>query len=258
MKRFAPARLDRSGPLLPLPAPDAALPAFDRILKLVQGAVVRREGEWSESPGGDRRGDLPDSQGRGLVGPPAPGQSVRPRLWRGRGGRPLVIPLEYRLRESVRLEPGPDGEWRVVCESPLNVLRINESALDFSDATSQGASVADLAAEVGAPRSAFSGSASVSVAGGSRSGRVAAETGFTPSVTVIVPTRDRVSDLEECMGALRGLDYPGDRIELVVVDDGSADPAAVAEVAARHGARLLVNDSNRGRRTPATGRQGRR
>ena len=36
--------------LLPLSAPDAALPAFDRILKLVQGAVVRREGRVVRKP----------------------------------------------------------------------------------------------------------------------------------------------------------------------------------------------------------------
>ena len=158
-----------------------------------------------------------------------------------------MIPLEYRLRESVRLEPGPDGEWRVVCESPLNVLRINESAARLVRRTSQGASVADLAAEVGATEEHILGLCERFRSRGILEvARVAAETGFTPSVTVIVPTRDRVSDLEECMGALRGLDYPGDRIELVVVDDGSADPEAVAEVAARHGVRLLVNDSNRG------------
>ena len=39
---------------------------------------------------------------------------------------------------------------------------------------------------------------------------------------------------------------PRDRLELIVVDDGSADAAAIAAVVGRHGARLLVNDHNRG------------
>ncbi|WP_116949561.1 mycofactocin biosynthesis glycosyltransferase MftF [Jiangella endophytica] len=50
--------------------------------------------------------------------------------------------------------------------------------------------------------------------------------------TVIVPVRDRAAALDRCLGALAGAD-------VLVVDDGSADPAAVASVAARHGARLL-------------------
>ena len=42
------------------------------------------------------------------------------------------------------------------------------------------------------------------------------------------------------------LDYPADRLDVIVVDDGSADRAAVARVVGRHGARLLTNDRNRG------------
>jgi mycofactocin system glycosyltransferase len=51
-------------------------------------------------------------------------------------------------------------------------------------------------------------------------------------VTVVVPARDRAAMLDRCLRAA-GHQYP-----VVVVDDGSADPAAVAAVAARHGAQL--------------------
>ena len=51
-------------------------------------------------------------------------------------------------------------------------------------------------------------------------------------VTVIVPVRDRAQMLDRCLAAVGGL-HP-----VVVVDDGSADPAAVAAVAARYGAQL--------------------
>lgn len=49
-------------------------------------------------------------------------------------------------------------------------------------------------------------------------------------VAVIIPVRDRAALLERCLRAASG-PYP-----VVVVDDGSSDPAAVGEVAARHGA----------------------
>jgi mycofactocin glycosyltransferase len=52
----------------------------------------------------------------------------------------------------------------------------------------------------------------------------------TPDVTVIIPVKDMTALLDSCLAAL------GRRYPVVVVDDGSADPAAVAAVAARHGA----------------------
>jgi mycofactocin glycosyltransferase len=51
-------------------------------------------------------------------------------------------------------------------------------------------------------------------------------------VTVIIPVRDRSVMLDRCLAAL------GDRYPVIVVDDGSTDAAAVATVAARHGATL--------------------
>jgi mycofactocin glycosyltransferase len=52
------------------------------------------------------------------------------------------------------------------------------------------------------------------------------------SVTVIIPVRDRADMLERCLAAT-GAQYP-----VVVIDDGSADPGAIAAIAARHGAAL--------------------
>ncbi len=59
-------------------------------------------------------------------------------------------------------------------------------------------------------------------------------------VVVVVPVRDRAAELDRCLAAL-GSAHP-----VLVVDDGSRDPAAVAEVAARHGARLLALPVNGG------------
>jgi mycofactocin system glycosyltransferase len=59
-------------------------------------------------------------------------------------------------------------------------------------------------------------------------------------LTIVVPVRDRAPLLDRCLAALDG------RYPVVVVDDGSRDPAAVAAVAAAHGATLVRRPANGG------------
>jgi mycofactocin system glycosyltransferase len=59
-------------------------------------------------------------------------------------------------------------------------------------------------------------------------------------VTVVIPVRDRPEWLDGCLASVD----PG--IPVVVVDDGSRDPAPVAEICRRHHARLVVRPVNGG------------
>ena len=59
-------------------------------------------------------------------------------------------------------------------------------------------------------------------------------------LTVVVPVRDRADDLDRCLASL----VPGPPV--LVVDDASGDPAAVAERCAAHGARVLRRNVNGG------------
>jgi mycofactocin glycosyltransferase len=158
-----------------------------------------------------------------------------------------VIPLEYRLRDPVRMEPAADGAWHVVCESPLTVLTVNSAAARLLESARGGASVPALAARHHLDEErVFALCERLRSRGILDVSRAAVAAGHEPRVTAIVPTRDRADDLDECLSALAHVDYPRGRLEVVVVDDGSADPGAVAAVADRHGARLIVNDRNRG------------
>jgi GT2 family glycosyltransferase len=47
-----------------------------------------------------------------------------------------------------------------------------------------------------------------------------------PFCSVVVPTRDRPRQLDQCLGALARLDYPAECFEVVVVDDGGTAPVA--------------------------------
>ena len=62
-----------------------------------------------------------------------------------------------------------------------------------------------------------------------------------PTFTVVVPTHNRPADLARCLDALAALDYPNDRYDAIVVEDGS-DTArrVVAEAQRRMSVRLVT------------------
>lgn len=50
---------------------------------------------------------------------------------------------------------------------------------------------------------------------------------FEPSVSVVVAARDEAHNLEKCLSSIKKLQYPREKLELIVVDDNSSD-ASVA------------------------------
>jgi glycosyltransferase involved in cell wall biosynthesis len=61
----------------------------------------------------------------------------------------------------------------------------------------------------------------------------------------IVPVYNGSATLDACLTALTGQDYPKERFEVIVVDDGSTDETA--QIAAKHAVRLIRLGSNQGR-----------
>jgi mycofactocin system glycosyltransferase len=59
-------------------------------------------------------------------------------------------------------------------------------------------------------------------------------------VTVVIPVRDRHAELARCLAGLRDLH------RVIVVDDASADPAAIKAIAAGHGAAVIHRPVNGG------------
>ena len=67
---------------------------------------------------------------------------------------------------------------------------------------------------------------------------------LSPRVSVVVPVRDRAADLADCLTALSALDYPRERVEVIVVDDASTDETAA--VARSFPCKVIVNERARG------------
>ena len=72
-----------------------------------------------------------------------------------------------------------------------------------------------------------------------------------PYVSIVVPTHDRPAQLAACVAALSRLRYPHDRLEIVVVDDGS--PTPVDRGSLDHG-RVRLQVARQGRAGPAAAR----
>ena len=46
---------------------------------------------------------------------------------------------------------------------------------------------------------------------------------FFPSVSVIIPARNELANLERCLRSVSRVEYPSERLEIIVIDDRSDD-----------------------------------
>ena len=74
--------------------------------------------------------------------------------------------------------------------------------------------------------------------------------GELPGISVVIPVLDRAGELARCLQSIRRVNYPQDRIEVIVVHDGSSDDSA--QVARSLGAQVV--SSGGVRRGPAAAR----
>jgi mycofactocin system glycosyltransferase len=64
-----------------------------------------------------------------------------------------------------------------------------------------------------------------------------------PSISIIIPVFNRAEDISACLDSLLILDYPKDKLEIIVVDDASTDDTPVA--ASHYPVQLIRNAENR-------------
>ena len=64
-----------------------------------------------------------------------------------------------------------------------------------------------------------------------------------PKVSIIIPVKNRPQEIAKCLESLLRLDYPSDKTEIIVVDDGSTD--GTVETVKRYPAHLISLKQNR-------------
>lgn len=139
--------------------------------------------------------------------------------------------MNYRLAPKVEIVGRERGSF-LVSQAPLRALRLNGA----------------LAALLGRNRDGMLSAASEAEA---RVLEQLAVKGFVerllppqgeealPAVTVVIPVKDRAEELRRCLASLDRLDYPREKLEVIVVDDGSSD--GTPRVAKESGAVLLFS-----------------
>jgi mycofactocin system glycosyltransferase len=154
----------------------------------------------------------------------------------------------FRLRADPRTRLVAGGGV-LVGGSPVVVLRLTPAGSRQVASWFAGSPVPDGAAarklarrllDAGLAHPRFRSQTSVGGTGRGDSPAPMADPG-QPAVTVVIPVRDRHAELARCLAGAR---EPG--VAMIVVDDASADPAAIAAIAARHGADVLHRPVNGG------------
>jgi mycofactocin system glycosyltransferase len=139
--------------------------------------------------------------------------------------------MKYRLAQNIALLER-DGENFLMSKSPLCVLRLNRSLADLVgrgvdgsliDASETESSVMELLTTKGFAERVRSAVTQQSVT--------------LPEVSIIIPVMNRADELRRCLTSLSQISYPKDKLQFIVVDDGSKDESPL--VALEFGALLL-------------------
>lgn len=142
---------------------------------------------------------------------------------------PMPVPAGWRLRRDPALRVLDDG-GTLLGGVPLRLFRLGPRAARHVESWLSGSPVVDRPRARALARRLLD-------AGLVHPDPVARPDG---GVTIVVPVHDRPAELARCLTAL-GTGYP-----VVVVDDGSGEPEAVAAVASAAGARLVRRTTSGG------------
>jgi mycofactocin system glycosyltransferase len=135
---------------------------------------------------------------------------------------PALRPGCYRLTSTVRIIPQPNGGL-ALCSYPLRVLRLSTLTASLLLHCREQQTCEQLAQHLNLPTQ------HVQTLCEQLRWKELLEAGPTlppitwPSISIIIPTRNRAQQHERCLTSLLALDYPSHCLEIIIVDDASTD-----------------------------------
>jgi len=159
-----------------------------------------------------------------------------------------LLRLVCRLSPDVRVVYHAEHSY-LVRDQPLRVFRLKRAALPLVERCASGCTLADV---VTSARS-LSEETSVAIVDRLVAAGFATLTGPSlddspPRVSVVIPVRNRPEAISRCLMSLTKLQYPADRIEIIVVDDASSDttPEVVRQLIAEMSVKFVRIPAHKG------------
>jgi mycofactocin system glycosyltransferase len=147
--------------------------------------------------------------------------------------------FRFSLAENVSLRADGDGFF-LISKTPIKILRLNESLYNIVEQINQGE-------PIGLPVAQSQATTRVLLKLAAR-GYLKLEgtppLKDFPFVSVIIPVRDRPDNLLECLKALENVRYPKDKLEIIVVDDGSKEE--VTKIDSKGSISIIRNGESKG------------
>src|SRR5262249_27291551 len=141
-----------------------------------------------------------------------------------------------RLPDRQPVEPARAGHVQAVHRCALPGMAWNSPA----DHAAAAARPPPASVDAG-PLPRARGPAAAPHALGAAAGATAMNAEQQPLVSVVVPARDEERTLDRCLASITAQDWPGDRLQVVIVENGSRDRTrAVAEALAARDPRIGV------------------
>jgi len=154
-----------------------------------------------------------------------------------------LIPFVYKLRKEIRFEKSGNAYY-VISEIPLNIVKVNERAVRILKLCNGKRSVKEIAETIGVSEEYIFKICDYFNKKGVLQVKQAHAAENPPFVSVIIPVKDRKKELAECLRSVFSQDYPGNKLEVIVIDDGSSD--GTEKAAKKFPVKLIANHESRG------------
>ena len=145
--------------------------------------------------------------------------------------------MNYRLAHNVELVEREGGIF-LLSKAPLCVLRLNRSLAELVGRGAGGSVIEPSGTEARVMEQLASKGFM------ERLQSTPLQPVELPDISIVIPVKDRADELRRCLASLACLNYPREKLQVIVVDDGSSDDSPL--VAHQFGA-LLVPSGGSGR-----------
>lgn len=150
----------------------------------------------------------------------------------------------FSLEKNTSLKQVSDNFF-LISEVPLKILRLNRALFLVLKQLQQGSKVSEIAH--GYPPVQIShllhNLLSLTSKGYLKLGTITHQEIY-PRVSIVIPVKDRPEDISECLQSLAGLNYPKDKLETIVVDDGSRK--SISDIISPFNVKLMRLEESRG------------